>query len=75
MVTQQRHLFREQFTNSKDVTFSLYCEDQAKLKYTIHGDKYRINNLKPGQLYRCQATTTFCQQTSARTNLIKECTG
>ena len=45
------------------------------LNYTIQGGKYRINNLKPGQRYSCQATATFCQHTSARTNLIKECTG
>ena len=50
--------------------FSLYCEDQANLTYTIQGGQYRINNLEPGQRYRCQATTTFCQHTSTRTKLI-----
>ena len=63
-----------QTTGGND-TFSLYCEDQTKLNYTIHGDKYKINDLEPGQRYRCQATTTFCHHTSAKTNLTDECTG
>lgn len=55
--------------------FTLYCEGQTRLNYTIKGDRYKINNLEPGQRYHCQATTTFCNHTSNRTSLIEECTG
>ena len=55
--------------------FTLYCEGQTKLNYTIDGHKYRIHDLEPGRCYRCQASTTFCHHTSARTSLIEECTG
>ena len=55
--------------------FTFYCEGQTNLSYTIKDDKYSINNLEPGQHYRCQASTTFCHHTSAKTKLIEECTG
>ena len=55
--------------------FTLYCGGQTKLNYAIQGDKYSINDLEPGERYSCQATSAFCKHTSARTNLIEECTG
>ena len=62
-------------TKGGNDNFTLYCEGQTNLNYTIKDNKYSINDLEPGQHYRCQATSTFCQHTSARTSLIDECTG
>lgn len=41
----------------------------------IDGSLYTINNLRPGTIYKCHATTILCGHMSAESKTVEECTG
>lgn len=55
--------------------FILDCDNIHNLHYSLNGEKYTIQNLIPGQLYQCQAWSTFCNHKSAKATSLKESTG
>ena len=70
--TLSGHILQE---NSSRYTFNLYYNETKELQYKIRGSDYEISSLQPGHRYYLQATTSFCNHTSAQSKQIEECTG
>lgn len=56
-------------------SFEIYCNGSKMIDVKKNGSLYTINNLRPGNVYNCRATTIFCGHTSAESKTVKECTG
>lgn len=55
--------------------FEIYCNSSKMTNIEIDGSLYTINNLRPGTIYNCHATTILCGHMSAESRTVEECTG
>ena len=55
--------------------FKLFCAENPNLNFSINHSNFIINDLEPGHRYQIQATATFHNHISDKSELIPVCTG